>query len=269
MILLQNMKHDFVEGILEKIKLYIGIIVLALAGNFKLIYLCGIADGNKDNLSMQDFLFYILKGSEVIDIKKNPFDFPYIFMTFYILIAFIIGDYVERDLKKSGINYLIRMNNRTKWIVSKFVWCACTVTISFICIIITSIIFSMIFGVNILIKTEFSVLLGLNMSYKNAYLIIELVLLAYVTELAISIFQVTISVLTDSIISLITVVGLWVLSVYMVNPLVLNSYCFLQRTNVFVNGFISLKTGFVFDIIIIIICISTGIFYFKRKDILV
>lgn len=269
MILLQNMKHDFVEGILGRIKLYIGIVILSLAGNFKLLYLCGIANGNQQNLGWQDFLFFILKGSEVIDIKEKPFDFPYIFMTFYILIAFIIGDYIEKDLKKNGINYLIRMHNRTKWIASKYIWCACTVTISYMCIIIISFAFSIINNGNILLKTQFNELLGLNMNYQNVYLIIKLIFLSYLTELAVAAIQVTISLLIDSVFSLIIVIGFWVLSVYWASPILINSYCFIQRTNIFINGTISLSMGLILDIIIIITCVSIGMFYFKRKDILV
>ena len=107
------------------------------------------------------------------------------------------------------------------------------------------------------------------MNYRNVYLIIKLILLSYLTEIAVSAIQITISLLIDSVFSLIIVIGFWVLSVYWASPILINSYCFLQRTNIFINGTISLSKGLILDIIIIITCVSIGMFYFKRKDILV
>lgn len=144
-----------------------------------------------------------------------------------------------------------------------------SITISYMCIIITSFAFSIINNGNILLKTQFNELLGLNMNYQNVSLIIKLIFLSYLTEIAVSAIQITISLLIDSVFSLIIVIGFWVLSVYWASPILINSYCFLQRTNIFINGTISLNMGLILDIIIIITCVSIGMFYFKRKDILV
>lgn len=122
MFMLQ-IKYDIREGIIQQWKKYAVLCVIYIACIVQFIMLCG-ANRHIDTYTCGDMVMWMFDGVKKFDTgAKNNVDISSVYILPNVFIAYIIGNYVIKDLYGYGKDILIRTGNRIKWWLSKCIWC--------------------------------------------------------------------------------------------------------------------------------------------------
>ena len=125
MFMLQ-IKYDIREGIIQQWKKYAVLCVIYIACIVQFIMLCG-ANRHIDTYTCGDMVMWMFDGVKKFDAgAKNNVDISSVYILPNVFIAYIIGNYVIKDLYGYGKDILIRTGNRIKWWLSKCIWCVLT-----------------------------------------------------------------------------------------------------------------------------------------------
>ena len=117
MFMLQ-IKYDIREGIIQQWKKYAVLCVVYIACIIHFIMLCR-ANRHIDTYTCGDMVMWMFDGVKKFDAgAKNNVDISSVYILPNIFIAYIIGNYVIKDLYGYGKDILIRTGSRIKWWLS-------------------------------------------------------------------------------------------------------------------------------------------------------
>ena len=267
-------RYDFRWGIAAEWKKMMAVVVFSLiAGLYMYVHIVGLRknfDIATDGTFM-DYLLNMLHGMKhFVASSGGEFEIPITFLGIGILTAFIIGNYAVKDLSACGIQIITRSRSRNNWIISKILWNSIVVILIYLCIVIVA----YILGGGGIVPTELICSKILDFSnvntrgISNGTLCMLTILLPLVTSMAISQLQMSISLIVSPIAGFFVAITIMFLSAYITSPYLLGNYWMIQRSSIFLNGGVNMVTGFVVDVIVILVSIICDIFYFKRKNII-
>ncbi len=223
------------------------------------------------NMNFLDYVFYMLSGIEYIPLNKmKDVQLPYSWLIVQFLCSFITLDYVQSDEKGIGKAILLRAKNKLSWWLSKCFCLLCMVIFTYgilyaVCIAIA--------GINYEIngKLHFSLLkivCGLDNMYEYTNEMgIYLMVVPVIISIGITLFQVGISQYISPIIGLVLIIAIDVISVFSNNIMTWGNWGMLLRSNICVDGGISVWFSIIAAVLIGTIGIILGAIHFCKKDI--
>lgn len=265
-------KYDLKNGIIydcAKFLIPILITIIACISFNSIITSAEINEMLDRNADFADLLLYIFKGEKTFNpLEDEEFHFPFMWLIIQLSVAFIVGKYPFSEIYDNyGSVILIKGKSRKKWIISKFLWIVTVCVLFYLLIIITAIIFSLIFGFSFNLKVfpsqSFVYLTSIN--YLDSRILIKLFLLPLVTSIALSFFQTAISLLFQPVYGFICILIICGTSIFTDSIYAFGRYSLLIRYEYF-N--ISIKTAILTLSIISIFSFLFCLVYFEKCDIL-
>ena len=282
MILIRQIKVDIRQGILLKWPFYL--ITFAISLGLTALFVVSknnlIVQGKiSGSVSLGDAFYYMFRGMREYDpLLKKAFDIVDSFLIWNLLLAFMAGNYPVSDLKTTGKNYLVRANTRRQWWLSKCAWNVFTVLAFYMCIFAGMLIgtyLCSLFTDNI---TWTSVIFNPELFKKiflvdlqggtQGYILAQMIVLPVAASLAISMFQMAVSLIANAPIGYITVVTICVFSAYYMKWFLIGNGMMVYRyRDVNPNG-IGILLPLLASLIIFVLSGLVGYISFRNKDIL-
>jgi len=219
-----------------------------------------------------DNILYLLCGmTEYIPTSGKPFELPYVWMAIQFLCSFLVFNYMQRDLEGMGLEILIRSKSRKVWWLSKCIWNVITIISFYIVIYALALVLSIIytggkvgFEPSIFLKYMMIPIDRVNIQRFT----ILLLLVPLLTSIALSLAQMSFSIIVGPILSLMSIMIIDVFSAYFMNPFLVANYSMVMRSRILIRNGISPLIGIIVDVLLIIISIYLGDFIFRKKDII-
>jgi len=224
-----------------------------------------------------DNILYLLCGmAEYIPNSCKPFNLPYVWMAIQFLCSFLVFNYMQQDLEGMGLDILIRSKSRRVWWLSKCIWNVITIISFYIGMYALCFLYSIIFAGGKIGFQPFgfepSVFLKYMMipidSVNIQYFTILLLIVPLLTSIALSLAQMSFSIIVGPILSLMSIMIIDVFSAYFMNPVLVANYSMVMRSRILIRNGISPLICIIVDILLIIISIYLGGFIFRKKDII-
>ena len=275
--LFMQVKHDLLMGIVYSWKKYVVVL-------FIFIFLCAMFQKgviiHREHMGMEgtpnfsDYVIDLYKGMDIFEKVDNGdrFQISGGWMIINIFLTYIIGYYPLKDLKDYGSQILIRSKKRWQWWLSKCIWVIASVLIYYAIGYIVISIFSLFDG-GISLTPTYDINMSISkvntLDFTAGKIIVVTMILPIVMSIALSLIQMTISMVTTPILSNVVLIAIIVASAYYCHPLLLGNYLMILRNDAIVlgqgvNTMVGLGLGGVVSILAIII----GNLRFKKMDIL-
>ncbi len=262
----EHLIYDMKHGILKQ---YGWFMIVAL------LICCSCIQGYKylffDNIL--EYIMYAFEGTYLKALEVDDhFQVPVEWLSFYIVLAYIVGYYAEYDWKKRGMYCLLAGKSRTNWWLSKCCWCITCVFLYFSIGLLVIAIFTMVtgssFNMNFSQDTMSRIHSGVIFLEPKIAFVISFIL-PFAVAVAVSMIQMLLSFFIGSVMSFAAVCSMYIISCYSVSPFFLGSYTmWLRNSAVIPNSGMDTGTGFFISATAIILVTMIGIVIFSKKDVL-
>lgn len=238
--------------------------------------LCCIQEsGVHQTIALGDMILYAYGGmEEYLPIPGNSFEFPTIWFLVLGLSAFSVLNWPVRDLEGTGQFVMVQTNKKSRWWLSKCAWNVCA-TLSFHMILF--LIFCMLcvtrgYALSLDFHMEFHrFLFGLPPEYIDERGT-ELSLLAYFVpilfSIALNMLQMAMSLFLKPIYSYILVLSILLSSAYLLRPYMIGNYGMILRQDWLISNGVSIHTGILILLAIMIGSTLAGLWKIYHLDIL-
>ena len=269
------MQFDFQHGILREWKKFC-FSALLISTICMMFYMQIVLSGRHTVLpqpTFADYLVFLFYGMKVyVFSPQDPFRIPINWMILHLFLSYIVGSYPFQDLMTYGQSVLLRAKSRSKWWTSKCLWSICCVFIFYLETIVVSLIFAAITGrVSMSISLQIhkkiidiSFLPGLS----SGTLFQNLILLPFVTSIAISLIQLYFALIFKPIYSYLVVSAFLISSAYIYSPVLIGNYLMAARNSIALQNGISASYALPIAITIAIIAAVIGNLSFKKYNII-
>ena len=268
---------DIKEGILQKFYKYIVIIVITLLISVMYIYTYNnlIQEGKIDNtgFTIADIWIYCFRG-KLIEVSNGIAELPsVVYLLFQLIIAFIIGDYAREDYDSRARYIIVRTKSRISWIAGKMVWVWCALSTVYLCMLATLelvCIINLQGYIGCAINTELAYrITGVELANNcnTSVVFLKLLLMSYITSLALGSLQLMVSFIIKSEVGYMMVVMVVILSAYIRNALCIGNAFMYVNTSYISGGIINPLHIIVVSCLVIMISNIILIKKFKRIDI--
>ena len=274
--LIALIRLDIHEGILKKFYKYITIMIITVLVSVMYIYTYNniVSDGmiSVRSFSFADIWIYLFRG-KVINITGRGYELPsVVYLSVQFVIAFIIGNYAEKDLNGMAKNIIVSSQSRLLWIISKIVWMVITVTAVYVvmaAIIVIACVLHPDGNICLTVNTELAeVITGITFSEEiTRKCIRELIFVSYMASLELGSIQLAVMIMFNAQIAYMADVIIVVLSAYIHSPMLCgNAFMYAAMTLVKGGGVSSLWL-FLISALVMLSQIIIMAVYFIRKDI--
>lgn len=271
------LKYDLKNGfLLNLINLLIVIIfVLAFCIDFYLRKNSAyMLDDSIPPGTFMDYLFYMFSGiKEYTPSMTEGFLIPVKWLLLFLFILYSTLYYPIRDLSSLGLNILVRTKGRIAWWLSKCIWNICYVSVTYMLIFLTVIIFCIVMKEPISLDITPMFVNDLidaaspydTFSIQLAYIILLLPLLI---SIGLNLLQMTLVLFIKPLYSFGAIAVILLSSAYLFTPYLPGNYAMPIRSSHVVENGLSFSGGLIMFLIIISVSFIVGSLYFRRYDIL-
>ena len=227
---------------------------------------------NKDEgggVSVIHCLYTMLKGSFIPDIDIDNTSFvriPYLYLIFNMYIIYIFSYYPFKNMKNIDIQFILRHQNRNKWWIGKCIWSIFSI-ISFYVLGLIMFLITDFINRNILNKKVNDNLIHEYTNKLSNKRIIIIVITAIIISISIHMLQMVISVVFSKMAALITIIFLYIISIYKSGHLLLGNYLMILRY-ISLDGKMAVNeyTGMIIGIGLIVLSIIVGCVFVKKVE---
>lgn len=271
------LKYDMRSGFLSGLIRFpiISILVIAYCLDFYLsIGNAYIFDESIPAGTLIDYLFNVFAGEkEYIPSLTEPFIFPVKWLLFHLFILYSTLYYPSRDLSSLGLNILVRTKGRVAWWISKSIWNVCYVLAMYVIVYITIIIFCFVMGETFSFNiTEMFVndILDAGSPFDTFQpkLVWSILLLPIFVSIGLNLLQMTLVLFIKPLYSFGVLAIILLASTYYLSPYFPGNYAMPIRSEYVVENGVTFGGGIITSLILVVISVTIGVFYFKRYDIL-
>lgn len=269
-VLFQYIRHDIRSGIFGQRGKYIAALIIFLflcASAYRLVCFVGIRSETLPNPTMGDYLYKLLMGMKVYRPGDKEFEVNVLWMLVNFFLAYIVSFYPFKDLHGYGQLMLIRSQKRDTWWFGKCIWNIGCVTLYYVIIWLVAAVFALCTGGNLSLipNAEVQNLIGGGgvEGLTVGTMLLHAFLYPWLASLAVSLLQMTVSLLTQPIIGILTVCVVLAISVFTTSVLAPGNYLMLMRYYV-PNPW---GLGCLWLIAITVLSAVVGYFSFKKRDI--
>lgn len=226
--------------------------------------------------NMPNFIDYYLFVFEGV-LPFNPtngifFSLPLMWMLYNLILAYVVGNYPVKDLTNYGDNTLTRIKSRKKWWIHKCIWNIMSVLVFYILGFLTILIFSLLTVKNIILipnpvlnmyitGNDVISTLFISTNFLTGVFIVPIII-----SIAISLLQMTLSFILSPILSYTLVSTLLVSSAFLDSKFLFCNNSMLTRNVMFTSGGVSNSFSIIFAIIISLVSVFIGFFFFNKSD---
>jgi len=275
MIFFKMLKHDLRNGLLKRWQGYGAalcfFLFLCVDFYFQIRHCAEINAG-----SFGDFLFYVFGGmKEYRPEMQEPFQFPAVWTLTLVLIFYITLYYPFHDLMGYGRGILLQSRSRIKWWGAKCAWAAAAVLLFFVLLWSVLLLFCLLLRRPIVMDISAAAygILGAAPGGNRGIvmqqqLTMELMLLPALTVIALSLFQMFLSLFIKPLYSFVTTVSVLIASAYYSSGFMIGNYAMaLRSVRVSASG-VPLANGICFALALSAFSVAAGMLVFRRYDIL-
>lgn len=220
--------------------------------------------------TLGDYLLYPFAGmEEYVPRPGEPFTFPVIWMLIYLFLAMMTLYYPYNDLNGFGRSVLVHSGKRSVWWYSKCIWNMVSVLMFFVTALIVILMFCLFRGISLtlVISSEMEGVLKLSSDTLPTNISLQVLLLPILVLISLCLLQMTLSLFIKPLFSFCVIVTLLLASAYYFTPFMIGNYAMpLRNADAIANGFHVLP-GVGFSIILAIVSMMIGQFFFQKHDI--
>jgi len=267
-------KTDIMQGIWKRWYLFILILPIVFYQNIQLISSLELQNrlGNIDSVlpSTMDYIIYFFEGMLEYIPNENPFEIPIMFLSVNMIPILIIAYYPVNDFQERSKIIFTRTGNRSSWWYSKCIWNLMSIFIFYIILYLGIFIFSALRGTTSfmptaeILKLKYGVIGELSLTMLFLYEII----LPILTTMALSLLQMTLSIIFSPIYGVVMQVLILIISAFYISPLLPGNYLMFMRNFLYREDGIRFIFSVMICLCISIFSIICGKVFVDRKDIL-
>lgn len=264
---------DIKNGMMRKYKTWIYCLIMCTIVNIIAHYIIMNAIDRGTVATFSDYVLYYTAGSKPFNpLENEAYSIPALWLFQILLCNFMCLVYPLDDLNATGKIRLILSRSRSSFWFAKCIWICCNTLFYYGLFYITSLISCIITGNSIcLYASGFTPeIMGYwsERTLEGPYLFGSFYLLIPLTVIAISLVQMTMSLLIGKLYSfLITAIGL-LASSYFETSYLLGEYAMPIRSNYFTMNGYDARAGYIYVLSIIVLTSVIGCFIFNKKDIM-
>jgi hypothetical protein len=272
----KQIRTDLIVGIVYSWKMYIPafFIYIFVCLHFNNMLSSNISLGLiQSKPSFADYIIEIFKGMERYDLtnRQSSFEVPVIWLLINIYLVYLVSSYPFNDLYGYGQQVLLLSKKRKQWWISKCIWNISTVLVFYFVGYVVISIFSIFNGdISMQLHSDinFEVSKVNTSGFKRNDFIIVAVVLPIITSIAISLFEMIVTLVCKPIISCILMICLLVVSAYSCSTFLLGNYLMILRSNsVIPSEGVEAQYGIGIAVFLSIFSIVIGYKIFRRLDI--
>ena len=273
---LRLLGRDTTNGILRRSFLFIIPLLFAVSQTRELhSYLNDLVDRNAlfTNGTLADYILFVTKGMSVYYFDpKEYFQIPIYWFAFQIGLAYLLAYYASDDFHSNGMVLFIAVGSRSKWWISKFIYCIVTVVLYYaVCIggiCVTAALYGadMRWGVTPGLAVRLYTTSTVSMGTWDVLCVT--ILLPVLVSVAVCQVQMLAGFLITPVVSFAGVCAMYVLSAYYTVWYLPGNYTMWQRASYIEADGVNPASGLVLSAGMILISLIGGLMYFDRKDIL-
>lgn len=220
-----------------------------------------------------DYICFVLGGPQYIpEGMLNTYVIPVLWLIIPVMIGYIVGYYAMTDLHQYGQQVLLRSTSRTRWWVSKCVWCSLMVIIAYAIIYVFVIMTAFLFGATFDWKlTEEIAINTCHISYiggNDNEIRIILLLMPVIVSLALSLLQILMGLIFSPIIGFVVTQSIVFLATIYHKGFLIANYGMLSHNKITCASNIDYIEGIYICMSVYIISLIAGMFYFREYNIL-
>lgn len=270
-------KSDLNRGIVKRKYLYItALLVIVFLGIVTIMAATrkNASGRYQGSVSLGDVMLLFYRGSKIVSPDSgNAFYISEQYLFLSLCIAFLVGNYVSKDISGVGLQVIIRCESIKQWFFSKIVWCFVNSIMINLAVIITLTVLCFISGweLSFGIHEEFLLLFGFGKiltTITMGKIVLLVVIIPLLSTMAVIIVQMVMSLVLSPVIALLIVMTETVAAIFSRSGLLLsnglmcirNSYFYMKGTN-------SLEM-IICAIIEIAIALAAGYIYLNKMDML-
>lgn len=271
----RHLHYDLRNGILRNSGLLsVPVIVVIICGSFRRQLLVAGLTG-----TWLEYLVYCFRGCKALTAMESgqAFLVPVIWLVLFALPLLLTLQYPFQDMKTIGQQLVLRSGNRVWWWLSKCLWnFFCTVSyfiLMLVCITLYCLCQSVSISLEVslesisLIFSEVLLVNGVDAISRNT-LLSATILLPFLVMAGMDLLQMLLSLLTRPIYGFLMCITLLIASSCVTTPMFIGNYGMLMRMECFVHDGLSIQSGIVSCLVIMVLSILLGAVIFKKYDIL-
>lgn len=215
------------------------------------------------------YLTYLFQGmEEYIKSETSIFELPVCWLLYYAYLFFLTGFYPISDLYGCGMKTLLSSGNRKKWMTSKYLWIAINIVFYFLLMLLVLLINSSLIGRFDTSREAMSEVFGIKMdSITSLQVAAVWLVLPVLISISIAFMQFTITICLHPLAGYTASVIILVTSVYWMKPFFIGNYLMIIRSGLVREGGMKLIYGIAACLIVSVLSVVFGYYYFDRKDI--
>lgn len=222
-----------------------------------------------------DYIMYIYGGmTQYIPNPADPFQFPAIWMIWFMSLLYFMSSYAYKDMQTVGIQLLTRSGSRLLWWMSKTVWCFIGTLLFHAVIWLTVCIGCVVTKADLTftLHTDSICRLFQTFSTGSAVGIADIptiiLLLPVVVSFAFCLCQMTLSLFIKPMFSYLAMAVTVILSTYIFSPMLLCNYAMLIRSELFMSNGVNAYTGYAYAAIVVLFLTLFGARVFYSYDVI-
>lgn len=267
------LRYDFYHGVFKNciklipLMLFCVAICYGFANDLKLY-----STGPEMILSTGNYFALLFSGmAPYIPSPDNQFQIPLIWLFIHTYLIWFLGSYASSDLKGVGQTVLLRCGSRIKWWNSKTIFCIAGTTVYYLAILLSAFLMGMFLGTPSLLLAQPFAAMQMSAEFVELRLSTQLItvyLLPFLVLLTMSLVKLVLDFVFTPAISMITVVVIYIASIYYNSPFLIGEYSMLMRHRTTTDNGIHELYGIALCAIIIAVVYLVGRLKFKSYDIL-
>lgn len=250
-------------------------VVLGILGPLMFIQMYDLVYGGHENATLLECAMYLYRGAKYITPEQlsSMYTLPALWLGVQIVIGFLVGYYPVDDIHTYGQQVLIRSRKRVDWWISKCVWNVATVVMSYAIIDLVILVMCVIFGMDIKLTFSDDVFVSAVLEMHSCtgtlkQVIIFTFIMPVVVSVAVSLMQMTLSMIISPMVGFILVETLALFATMLTNPVFIHNYGMLAHSIIASPTNIKYSTGCVVCLLIAVVSVVVGAVYFEKYNVL-
>lgn len=216
--------HDFRCGLCRWRYLFVPLLIILPLLDFYIINASKHLEG-----TWMDIFCYLFKGIQTIPFHSTfleKIDFPTNWIFIFGCSMMVNLDYIMQDLTRSGQQVIIRCRNRSKWFLSKCIWCIASSFCFFALVLLVVTVFALFTDAELTISISpdiWRLLLGVGEVDRltNSQVIVSGIILPLFTLVSINLLEMVLCLLVKPIFSFLFCLSLLILNIWFDSKLML------------------------------------------------
>ena len=260
-ILRQQIAYDIRQGIIYQWKKYAMLLIVYIVCIVSFIIRCK-TNRHIESYTCGDLVMWMLKGMKKIETGRHMnIDIPSVYIFPNVIIAFIVGNYIIKDLYGYGKSVLLKAGSRINWWISKCIWCLVSALVCYGMMHIVIAVAGICTG-------SFSVSPTQDVCCYIVRLMLSVMGTSLVMTMTLNMIQITIGLILSPTIGYMAVMVFLVVAAFSDSPVIITLYCMAVRSGLYMPSGYKIAPALVIMFIMIMVCAIAGAVYSSHMDII-